>query len=253
MASTSGRSSRSTFTQHEALVHQRGDLRVLEGLALHDVAPVAGGVADRDEQRPVLVARAARAPPRPTAASRPGCRGAGAGTARSRWRGALAMARRSRCASPSVAHPRYADDDVPSPPHRHRRGRPRRRRALLATPSSPAACSSARARSPLDPATGELVGGPLGEQATPLPAEPRRRLRRRRRALADAVRLTVYLDDLGASPRSTRPTARSSATTRRRASTIGVAALPHGRAGRDRRRRRAARLTPWPPPSARRP
>ena len=44
---------------HEALVHQRGDLRVLEGLALHHVAPVAGGVADRDEDRLLLVARAA--------------------------------------------------------------------------------------------------------------------------------------------------------------------------------------------------
>ena len=32
----------------EVLVHQRGDRRVLEGLALHHVAPVAGRVADRD-------------------------------------------------------------------------------------------------------------------------------------------------------------------------------------------------------------
>ena len=46
--------------RHEALVHERGDLRVLEGLALHDVAPVAGRVADRHEQRAVLLARAAQ-------------------------------------------------------------------------------------------------------------------------------------------------------------------------------------------------
>ena len=31
---------------------------ILEGLALHDVAPVAGGVADRDQQRHVALARA---------------------------------------------------------------------------------------------------------------------------------------------------------------------------------------------------
>ena len=71
----------------EALVHQRRDLRVLEGLALHHVAPVAGRVADRDEQRAVLLARAARAPPRPTGTSPRGSRRAGAGRGRSRWRG----------------------------------------------------------------------------------------------------------------------------------------------------------------------
>ena len=39
---------------HEEAVHQFRDLRVLEGLALHDVAPVARGVADAQEDRPVL-------------------------------------------------------------------------------------------------------------------------------------------------------------------------------------------------------
>ena len=39
---------------HEALVHQRRRLVVLEGLVLHHVAPVAGGVADREEHRLVL-------------------------------------------------------------------------------------------------------------------------------------------------------------------------------------------------------
>ncbi len=42
----------------EALVHQRRDLRVLEALPLHHVAPVAGGVADRDEERLALLAGA---------------------------------------------------------------------------------------------------------------------------------------------------------------------------------------------------
>ena len=45
---------------HEALVHERRRLGVLEGLALHHVAPVAGRVADRDQQRPVELARAAQ-------------------------------------------------------------------------------------------------------------------------------------------------------------------------------------------------
>ena len=38
----------------EVLVHERGDVRVLEALALHDMAPVAGRVADRQEDRLVL-------------------------------------------------------------------------------------------------------------------------------------------------------------------------------------------------------
>ena len=42
----------------EVLVHHRGRRLVLEGLALHDVAPVAGGVADREQDRPVLGPRA---------------------------------------------------------------------------------------------------------------------------------------------------------------------------------------------------
>ena len=39
----------------EPLVHQRGGLLVLERLVLHHVAPVAGGVADREEDRLVLL------------------------------------------------------------------------------------------------------------------------------------------------------------------------------------------------------
>ena len=63
----------------EVLVHVGGGLGVLEGLALHHVAPVAGRVADREQDRPVLARGRGRAPPRPTGTSRPGCRGAGAG------------------------------------------------------------------------------------------------------------------------------------------------------------------------------
>ena len=43
---------------HEVAVHVRGDLGVLEGLALHDVAPVAGGVADAEQDRLVFRLRA---------------------------------------------------------------------------------------------------------------------------------------------------------------------------------------------------
>ena len=42
----------------EELVHQPRRLLVLERLVLHHVAPVAGRVADREQDRPVLVARA---------------------------------------------------------------------------------------------------------------------------------------------------------------------------------------------------
>src|SRR5581483_2304941 len=41
----------------EALVHEPRDLVVLERLALHDVAPVTGRVADREEDRPVGLPR----------------------------------------------------------------------------------------------------------------------------------------------------------------------------------------------------
>ena len=42
----------------EALVHHAGRRRVLERLALHDMAPVARRIADRQEDRAALVARA---------------------------------------------------------------------------------------------------------------------------------------------------------------------------------------------------
>ena len=44
--------------RHVVRVEELGDRRILEGLALHHVAPVAGGVADREEDRPVELARA---------------------------------------------------------------------------------------------------------------------------------------------------------------------------------------------------
>ena len=44
----------------EVVVHERRGLRILERLALHHVAPVARRVADRHEQRAVVLARAAQ-------------------------------------------------------------------------------------------------------------------------------------------------------------------------------------------------
>ena len=42
---------------HEPVVHHRGDRFVLEGFVRHDMAPVAGGVADRDEEGDVTAGR----------------------------------------------------------------------------------------------------------------------------------------------------------------------------------------------------
>ena len=42
--------------RHEVVVHELGDDRVLEGFPLHDVAPVAGRVTDRKEDRFVFLA-----------------------------------------------------------------------------------------------------------------------------------------------------------------------------------------------------
>ena len=55
-ASTSGRSSRSTLTLTNRPVHRGRHLVVLEALVGHDVAPVAGRVADRQQHRHVAPA-----------------------------------------------------------------------------------------------------------------------------------------------------------------------------------------------------
>ena len=174
IASMSGRSSRSTLIAHELLVHQRRDLGILEGLALHHVAPVAGRVADRDEQRPVLVARPGRAPPRPTDTSRPGCPCAGAGTARSRPPRRLGTRLRlpaRRQIARQYAVWRSADAESrggTSCQHtasRSPRPTPRRPSAPTSTPFARAACCSARVRSRSTRKTGELVGATAAEQA----------------------------------------------------------------------------------------
>ena len=42
---------------HELAIHDRGDLRVLERFVRHDVAPVAGRIADGEKDRLILPAR----------------------------------------------------------------------------------------------------------------------------------------------------------------------------------------------------
>ena len=81
----------------EQLVHQRRGVRVLERFVRHDVAPVAGGVADRQQDRLVVRSRLVQRRRRPRGASAPGCRRAAADTARSRG-GAGFRARPWRCA-----------------------------------------------------------------------------------------------------------------------------------------------------------
>ena len=96
----------------EELVHELRRRLVLERLVLHDVAPVAGRVADREQDRPVLARAPARAPPRPTGTSRPGCPRAEGGTGSSRSRG-------GSCPQSSHCRPRTSGRG---------RGRGRRRR-----------------------------------------------------------------------------------------------------------------------------
>ena len=69
---------------HEVSGELGGRLGILEALVGHDVAPVAAGVADGDEDGLVLGRRRARGPRDPTGTSRPGCRRADGGTGLSR-------------------------------------------------------------------------------------------------------------------------------------------------------------------------
>ena len=68
----------------EVAVQEVGDAVVVERLLLHHMAPVAAGVADRQEDGPVCAAAARQAPRRPRDTSPPDCGRAGAGRARAR-------------------------------------------------------------------------------------------------------------------------------------------------------------------------
>ena len=184
IASTSGRSSRSTFTHTNRSFISAAMLGVLEGLVRHHVAPVAGRVADRDEQRPVLVARARRAPLLPTDTSRPDCPCAG-----SRY-GELWPARRfgTRPGYPNGARSRRANTLRRLPKrgaqlsaHRESISAPAHPPPLVptSTPYGPAACCSApvRSRSIQDRRHRRATAGGPGRA---VPGEPRRGVSRRR-------------------------------------------------------------------------
>ena len=161
--------------------------------------------------------------------TRPAPAATSASSSRARIEQPAANDRRSRCQSVS----------------RPRRGRPRGRRPLLPRDRPRRRPLLLRA-GPDRPGTGKLVEDGPGRPDDPLPREPRGRLRRRRhdaRQGADGQRL--HDRPRRRARRSTRPTARSWPRSTRRPparAMVGVAALPLGADGRDRRRRRA-RLT----------
>ena len=202
----------------EALVHQRRDLRVLEGLALHHVAPVAGGVADRDEDRLVLAAGAGErllAPRVPV----------------DRVVRVLEQVGGGLCGE-SVRHSRSQVvqrlSHVPSSRNGHRGRRPARRPAPTRTPSRPAGRSSSPGQTPIDPGTGTLVEGDIGEQTRRCLDNLAIVAAAAGASLDDAVRCGIYVTDIPTfkavneaygSYFGDAPPARS---------TIGVASLPLG-------------------------
>ena len=142
--------------RHEVLVHHRGDGRILERLALHHVAPVAGRVADRDEQRNVALGA-----PRARASSPQGNQSTGFSLCWSRY-GEVSSARRLaigtrlpagrgaiRLGGDRALDDRFSEGEAPcpqtanrSPPHARRRPS-----ARTCMPSAPASSCSAPVRS----------------------------------------------------------------------------------------------------------
>ena len=105
--------------RHEVLIQEGGGRRVLEGLALHHVAPVAGRVPDREEDRPVQGARALQRLRSP-------------GVPVDRVVGVLQQVRARLAGEPVGAH--GTDPTLPA------RGRRQRRRCPAAAVSAPADC-----------------------------------------------------------------------------------------------------------------
>ncbi len=206
---------------HELLVHHGGGGGVLEGLALHHVAPVAGRVADRDEHRHVALARPARTPPRPRGASRRGSPRAGAGTARSPARARWPRAQGSRASA--AGRPR-------GPPARSSRassaGAAGHSPAATALDSRARALAEADVEAPAAERPGHALGG--GAEADRHPAAAREPPTR------SALVQQLAVDDRECCRSASRP-ARA---------TGGAARARDDRAGRSRRaaRRSAAPL-----------
>jgi 2-iminobutanoate/2-iminopropanoate deaminase len=83
---------------------------------------------------------------------------------------------------------------------------------------------------PFDPATGQLVGGPVGVQTERVLANLRAILEAAGSSFARVVRSTVYLVDLGAFEEMNAAYARAFGEHRPARSTVQVAALPRGAA-----------------------
>ena len=233
----SGRSSRSTLMQTKLLVHQRRHGGILEGLALHHVAPVAGRVADRDEQRPVQLARALQrllAPRIPV----------------DRVVGMLEQVRRG-LSGKAIGHPGEA---TWAPEAQYARGGATSGSRLLETQGEDLAgnrepvtatgapeaigpyvhavaasgllfCSG---QIPLDPRTGDLVGATAADQAGRCLENLAAVCQAAGATLGDAVKVTIYMTDMSAfasvnevygSFFESSPPARVA---------VGVAALPRG-------------------------
>ena len=200
IASMSGRSSRSTLTHTNRSFMSAAIVRVLERLVRHHVAPVAGRVADRDEQRAVLVARPRErllAPRLPVDRVVLVLQQVRRALAREAVRHDLRLPR-ARCGQYAVCSPPPRRNHCQHTASRSRRPALPRRSGPTSTPCAPAACCSARARSRSIPKTGELVGATAADQAGRCLENLAAVCDAAGATLGDAVRLTVYLTDMAA-------------------------------------------------------
>ena len=172
---------------HEVLVHQRGDLGVLEGLALHHVAPVAGA---RSRSRRAAACRARARPRERLVAPRLPVdrvvRRAGAGRARSRRRGGSASEGTDHgLQRDSVPHvPSSRNRDAPRRPGGGRALLARRRVRRAAVLLGPDAARPGDGRA----GRGHRSASRRGAAWRTSPWSPRRRARARRRGAHDDLR-----------------------------------------------------------------
>ena len=235
--STSGRSSRSTLIGTKWALSVRGRRLVLERLALHHVAPVAGRVADRQEDRAVAVVARAPAPPAPMGTSRPGCGRAGAGTGWSRRRGG----------SPAcgvIGHGSMVRAGAPTaagggPPGAATARQPRERRGVTANERRMSAggyrCAPARPASRRDcpgPPPGRVARRGHRPRSSPRPPV---RCRPRRRAPLPAPappRVVIIVGPAGAPTEGFRRLADEAAAAARRTGPTSPASTPRTQRGR---------------------
>ena len=150
--------------------------------------------------------------------------------------GEVSWARRFAIAVGSPLH-------VPSSRNRHRGRRAAGRGALLARRQVQRPASSCSGQMPLDPDTGKLVEGSIGDQTRRCLDNLAVVAAAAGAQLADAVRCGIYVTDISHVQGRQRGLRRATSTSDPPArTTIGVAALPLGARRRDRRDPRRARL-----------